>query len=193
MDEVLALLRVAKLMAKGEYDQIILDTAPTGHTLRFLELPDMFSKWAGFLMRVRAKTRHLQRHTKRGKKYEADLFLEELMDNATRVKTAFMDPLTEFVPVTTLDELGLSETEQFLNVLRSYKIPVKQIVVNKLVSPRRCLYCMTQYNLQKEMLSETRRKFSELRLVGMPYLPYEVQGVDRLNNFADILFESAAG
>lgn len=193
MDEVLALLRVAKLMAKGEYDQIILDTAPTGHTLRFLELPDMFSKWASFLMRVRAKTRHLQRHIKRGTKYEADLFLEELMDDAKRVKAAFTDPLTEFVPVTTLDELALSETEQFLGVLRSYKIPVKQIIINKLVSPRRCPYCITQYNLQKEMLSETRRKFSKLRLVGMPYLPHEVQGIDRLNDFADILFESEAG
>lgn len=193
MDEVLALLRVAKLMAKGEYDQIILDTAPTGHTLRFLELPDMFSKWASFLMRVRAKTRHLQRHIKRGRKYEADLFLEELMDDAKRVKAAFMDPLTEFVPVTTLDELALSETEDFLGVLRSYEIPVKQIIINKLVSSRRCVYCMTQYNLQKEMLSETRRKFSELRLVGMPYLPYEVQGIDRLNDFALTLFESAVG
>ncbi len=154
MDEVLALLRVAKLMAKDEYDLIILDTAPTGHTLRFLEMPAMFSKWASFLTSARSKTRHHGPLT-RGVKDEADLFLDELTDDAKRIKSAFSDPLTEFVPVTTLDELAISETEQFLDVLHSYGIPVKQIVINKLVSPRRCPYCITQYNLQREMLSET--------------------------------------
>lgn len=38
-DEVIALAKVVELLRKGGYDRIVLDTAPTGHTLRMLTFP----------------------------------------------------------------------------------------------------------------------------------------------------------
>jgi arsenite-transporting ATPase len=176
MDEVLALRRVAKLLS-GEYDLVILDTAPTGHTLRFLELPDMFSKFTRFLWTARSKTRHLQRFYKRGEKYEADLLLDELLEEGEKIKEAFTAPTTQFIPVTTLDAMALEETENFLKVLHAYKIPVEQMVINKLFS---------HYQARE---IEKFKILSELKLVGMPFFSREIQGIDRLKKFSEILFE----
>jgi arsenite-transporting ATPase len=187
-DEMVALWKVSKILGLREYDTVILDTAPTGHTMRFLELPDASVRWLKFLVKVRAKTRHLQRFFKRGQKYEADFFLEEAIEDDERILKAFRDPLTEFVLVTTLDEMALEEVKRFLKVLRSREIPVRQMIINKLISLRKCGYCMSSFNLQEEELSETTKTFSELRLVGVPHLGHEVQGIDELKNFGQILF-----
>jgi len=50
MQEMMILLEIVNLLKFGifrpfEYDLIIWDTAPTGHTLRLLELPDKVLKW----------------------------------------------------------------------------------------------------------------------------------------------------
>ncbi|MEM7516820.1 MAG: ArsA family ATPase, partial [Planctomycetota bacterium] len=45
IDEVMALVRVTEILAVGDYGRIILDTAPTGHTLRLLELPSLIQAW----------------------------------------------------------------------------------------------------------------------------------------------------
>lgn len=187
-DEIVALWKVSKILGLREYDTVILDTAPTGHTMRFLELPDVSARWLKFLVKVRAKTRHLQRFFKRGQKYEADFFLEEAIEDDERILKALRDPLTEFVPVTTLDEMALKEVERFLNLLRSREIPVRQMVINKLVSPRKCGYCASTFNLQEKAFSEATKTFSRLKFVGMPHLGREVQGIDELRNFGEILF-----
>src|SRR5262249_48310398 len=45
LDEVMALFRLSETIDSGEYDHILVDTAPAGHTLRLLELPEVFSNW----------------------------------------------------------------------------------------------------------------------------------------------------
>ena len=45
LDEVLALTRIVDLMEQGHYDLFALDTAPTGHLLRFLEMPELIEQW----------------------------------------------------------------------------------------------------------------------------------------------------
>ena len=45
LDEILALTRIVDLMDRGRYDLFVLDTAPTGHLLRFLEMPELIEKW----------------------------------------------------------------------------------------------------------------------------------------------------
>ncbi|MBU4143098.1 ArsA family ATPase, partial [Patescibacteria group bacterium] len=45
MDELMAFLEISRWVKEGAYDGIIMDTAPTGHTLRLMEMPDMIRKW----------------------------------------------------------------------------------------------------------------------------------------------------
>jgi arsenite-transporting ATPase len=52
MDEMLSVVEVMRLLEKNEIDLIILDTAPTGHLLRFLEMPAAMSDWLAWIFKL---------------------------------------------------------------------------------------------------------------------------------------------
>lgn len=56
-DEFMALRKLQELIRKREHDFIILDTALTEHTIRFLELPDYLEEWFKVMKTMHSKTR----------------------------------------------------------------------------------------------------------------------------------------
>src|SRR5918994_3270480 len=59
VDELIGLLELARLARARPYDRIVVDTAPTGHTLRLLEMPDTLRRIASVLDDMQAKHRFL--------------------------------------------------------------------------------------------------------------------------------------
>ncbi|MEM1423267.1 MAG: ArsA family ATPase [Planctomycetota bacterium] len=52
IDEVMALVRLTELLEERDYDTLVIDTAPTGHTLRLLELPELIQQWLEAILGV---------------------------------------------------------------------------------------------------------------------------------------------
>lgn len=52
IDEMLSLLTIMELLESGQQDLIVLDTAPTGHLLRFLEMPTALGDWLGWIFKL---------------------------------------------------------------------------------------------------------------------------------------------
>jgi arsenite-transporting ATPase len=52
IDEMLALVQVIELLESQQQDLIILDTAPTGHLLRFLEMPAAMGDWLAWILKL---------------------------------------------------------------------------------------------------------------------------------------------
>lgn len=194
MDELMALRKLQALMKKGEYDLFILDTAPTGHTLRFLELPDMMSGWVKILMKMRSKTRYIMqaffgRRARRIKK-RSDIFLEQTRDDIKKIKTTLKSRYTEFVPATILEDMAIKESERLLGTLHSYKIQVEQIICNGLAPQNpSCNICGSMREMQEKELTNVREKFSRYKIVEMPLFPHEIRGIEDLSNFGKVLFE----
>lgn len=188
IDEALALMRLVKILREKEYETIILDTAPTGHTMRLLELPNLAAEWLKFLLSAWDKVKFLIRHFERGVKYKAEIYLEDLLEDARMVKSELLSPSTRFVPVTTLDEMAMMETERFVKFINSYQIPLKHIIINKLVPPSECPYCASEFNTQQKMLREVREKFCDFNILSIPLFPYEIQGTDALIKFAEVVY-----
>ena len=59
IDELFGILSVVE--ARSAYDVIVVDTAPTGHALRLLEMPEAAREWMQVLLRVLLKYRSLVR------------------------------------------------------------------------------------------------------------------------------------
>lgn len=196
MDELMALRKLQEIMKKNEHDLIILDTAPTGHTLRFLELPDQMEEWVKIMKTMHSKTQYVlktfsgrrARHLTR----RPDIFLKETSEDIKKIKAALMSRNTEFVPVTIPEKMAVQESERLVKVLKSYQIHVRQIVCNGLIPNNiGCKYCIPRRKMQQEEFHIIREKFSDYKIVEMPLFPHEIRGVEDLSIFGKTLFEGA--
>jgi arsenite-transporting ATPase len=144
-----------------EYSVIVFDTAPTGHTLRFLSFPTVLEKALGKLSTLSGRigpminqvgppplsrgatvlTRQLQMSSMMGGDAgnTEDMFakLEGMREVITEVNTQFKDPeRTTFVCVCISEFLSLYETERLIQELTTYEIDTHNIVVNQLLFPK---------------------------------------------------------
>jgi len=65
VDEFGAIEVLLEIMERAQHDVVILDTAPTGHTLRLLMLPDLLDSWLGKLLEMRARLARVGRLLRR--------------------------------------------------------------------------------------------------------------------------------
>jgi arsenite-transporting ATPase len=138
-DEIFAALELAELMVKdaASYTRIIVDTAPTGHTLRLLNLPKTFRALVRLLDAMQSKHRFMVRTLTHGYRAdEADAFLAEMDRLVTALEETLSDPkMSAAVLVTNPEPLVREETERYLGALRELHIHVSAVVWNGTEGP----------------------------------------------------------
>lgn len=130
IDELMALLEVVDATEDRPYDAWVLDTAPTGHLLRLLELPELALEWARAVLRLLLKYREV-------------VGLGELAERVlglTRSLRALRERLTDasqsWVLVVALAEtLSVPETRRLLERLPALGIEPGALMVNRLLAP----------------------------------------------------------
>ena len=190
MDEVMAIIEMADLLKAGAYDILIVDTAPTGHTVRMLNLPEQMRKWIEVMDLMQHKHRYMFTHFT-GKKYvkdECDIFLDDLSSDIDRVKKLLSDRETaRFVPVMIPEPMSIYETKRLINSLDKIHVPVREMIVNRVAESEKCLFCRAKREDQKEPLVEIEDLFSKYDLIKVPLFPNEIRGIGGLNRMADYL------
>ena len=147
------------------YDYIIFDTAPTGHTVRLLSLPEMLGAWMDTLLKKRRKTMALKRMVKRVKGIEEkeDPIIDILMRRKTRLEKArqiMMDgDNMGFVFVLNAEKLPIEETKKAVNLLNKYKIPVQSLVVNRILPESNDSFWKKKKALEAGYLDEINQSF----------------------------------
>jgi arsenite-transporting ATPase len=189
MDEYMAILKIGELMQEGDYDLFISDTAPTGHTLRLLSTPGLMEQWVDFLDKLEGKYRYITR-TFRGsyKKDEADAFLEQMHKDLRRVLGIFTNRRTEFVPVTIPEAMGVEETADLLPALQELRIHVGSIIINRAnFSVAECEFCAQREKNQERYIKKIFENWGRYDIIQMPVFPYDIRGLEKLNEFEEIL------
>ena len=186
IDEMMGILEIVDWM--DNYDTVVIDTAPTGHTLSMLRLPPILQKWLGVLVLMGEKHHLLEEHfARRRSDNEADSFIKATHDKLTRVGNLLRDARsTEFVVVTNPEEMVLEETERLLRALAALKIPVLTLVANRVCVAGSCPFCQRRRARQSPFLERLALK-SAYEIVPLPVLPYEVKGVAKLKVLASAL------
>jgi arsenite-transporting ATPase len=184
LDEVMALKELVELMERGEYDLHLLDTAPTGHALRLLALPELVDEWIRVLARVRYKYRYVVSRLARREIHEpADEFLLTMKRAVRKIQGLLRDPdRCEFVVVTIPEGMAVAETRRLVEELTRMKIPVRRLVVNHVVSSERgaCRFCHEGWQEQRGLLHECERMFPQLTIFRLLERPHQVKGLRRL-------------
>lgn len=195
IDEVMGLKTITDLIEEARFDKFIVDTAPTGHALRLLTLPDMLDDWIKVMAKMRWKYRYVAKTF--GGNYrpdEGDDFLVEMKKTVTRIHGLFRDgKRCEFVVVTIPEDMAVKETERMIGDLSAYGIKVKQLVINNVV-PRNdhCEFCREKRNRQEAYIDYLRKHMGTIRITTTPLRPREVKGIDVLGSFKELLFQQNA-
>lgn len=134
IDETMALLVLADLADHGEWQRVILDTAPTGHTLRLLALPETFRAVIELLDTMQAKHRFMvSALLHRYRPDTADAFLADLRRRITRLRALTSDASrTAVVLVTRPEAVVIAETARYAATLESTGFVVRAVVTNAL-------------------------------------------------------------
>jgi arsenite/tail-anchored protein-transporting ATPase len=189
MDELMALIKIIDLLEENKYDLLILDTAPTGHTIRLLEMPELMSSYVRVLSLMRQKHRVVV-SLMVGKyvKDEADKFLEKMQRDVENVKAVLKDSRkTGFVPVMIPEAMSILESEDLIEILEKHEIPVEEVFVNNIIHGN-CGFCKLKKEGQYKYIKEIKNRFSKFKIKEIPLFPSEVKG-ENLEILAKVLFD----
>ncbi|MFN2563629.1 MAG: ArsA family ATPase [Gemmatimonadaceae bacterium] len=180
-DEVFAMLRLGELERAADYARIVVDTAPTGHTLRLLDLPRTFAATIDLLEAMQSKHRFMVRSLTRAYRADAaDAFLTEMRDRATALQRALRDPSrTRALLVTRPEPVVVAESERYAGELARSGIHVAAVVANAIGGRRAA-----------DELGTLDRVAPNARRYAVPLLDQTPTGFDGLHRWAAALGEA---
>ena len=178
IDELFGILSVVD--ARTAFDAIVVDTAPTGHALRLLEMPEAARAWVNVLMRVLLKYRSVVR---------AGPLAAELVDLSKSIRDlqALLHDrhATRFIVVARAAQLPRSETERLLKQLRRLQLATPALVVNAMtLTSRRCRRCRATAAAERRELAALRRSSQRRVIIQTPLTAPPPRGVRALSEWA---------
>lgn len=196
--------RFAELMQRAagpapEYDRVIFDTAPTGHTLRLLSLPELMAVWIEGLVSRRRKVNALGRMWRNvagaaagGAGDEADPVLEVLERRREKFRDARAlvtdRSRTAFAFVLIPERLPILETRKAVASLDKYRIPVGAVIVNRVIpQDAEGTFLARRRERERGYLDEIGSAFQDKPLFHLPMFETDVHGIPALRRVIEAL------
>ena len=168
-----------------EYDRIIFDTAPTGHTLRLLSLPELLGAWLDSLIQKRSKSVNLMSMALKGHKAsDEDLEKDEVIsilkrryDKVLAAKKIMMDDhLLSFIFVINAEKLPIDETVKAINILEKYNVIVSGIIVNKILPDNmQDEFWISKKIQEQQYLNIIKETFKDKKIITLPLLKEDMK------------------
>lgn len=156
---------------KEDFDYIIFDTAPTGHTLRMLQLP---SAWSNFISESTHGASCLgQLAGLEGKR--------EIYKNA--VNTLANKEMTTLILVTRPELAPLKETERASKELQDIGVNNQVLIINGVIKNFDDSLSSDIFNKQQKSLEGMPQNLKKLETYEIPLRPYNVTGIENLRAF----------
>jgi arsenite-transporting ATPase len=193
MLEVALLDRIIDLIVDRErdFDLIVFDTAPTGHTLQLLRMPDAMNAWIQALVKHRRAVVEIDRGVDQTPEEAASAdpvlgALERRHARIGRLRTTILDrSKTSFAFVTIPERLAIEETARAAEQLADTGVDVGGLVVNRVLPDNLEGEFYRSRKAQEDVyLEEIDRRFKRLSRVRVRQLPRDVYGITPLEQIA---------
>lgn len=174
------------------FDHLVFDTAPTGHTIRLLSLPELMGVWIEGLLEKRKKTNeNYSRLLHDGDPIEDPIFevLQERQGRFRKAREIMLDNnQTSFVFVLNPEQLPIFETKEAINLLGKYDLHVKTLVVNRVLPVGdQGEFFKERKKLERHYLAKIEQEFKEQELIYVPFFPHDIITIEKLERFASYL------
>ncbi len=195
MEEASAFLWLEKYYREGDYDLIIIDSAPTGETLTLLSLPQVTKSWLtkafpGQKMAIKTLGRVVRGTTgvPLDKGYQE---LENLFDKLESIQKVFLNPeVCSIRIVANPERMVIQEAKRAYKYLQLYGYNVDAIVVNRILPEEAGVGVFSKYvKAQGEYLQEIDETFSPLPIFKVQHQGEEVFGLDLLDKIGEAIYD----
>jgi arsenite-transporting ATPase len=184
IDELAALFEIARFARSGKYDLIVVDTAPTGHTLRMLATPDTLRGMARVFDHMQAKHRALVSALRGGWTPDAEDELVDAIDRDGKDLNALLrnPALVRFSWVTLPEPMAVEETADAAAELAGMGIPLHDVIVNRMTPApeRRCGWCDARRALERRAIATLRDRVYGVPIVALAARDTEPRGLRAL-------------
>uniref|UniRef100_A0A0N5AT87 ATPase ASNA1 homolog n=1 Tax=Syphacia muris TaxID=451379 RepID=A0A0N5AT87_9BILA len=196
IDEAMSFVQIFRLIGSMDFDVVVFDTAPTGHTLRLLQFPALLENT---LEKILSVQNSLSPGLIGNTGVSADQAMDKLKDAfqvTKEVNIQFKNPdYTTFICVCIAEFLSLYETERLIQELTKQHIDVHNIIVNQLLFPEeeggvvKCKKCRARCNMQCKYLEQIAMLYDDFNITKLPQLDDEVRGVEEIKQFSQYLVQ----
>jgi arsenite-transporting ATPase len=208
-DEMATMRLLLDYLDDSRFERVVVDTAPTGHTLRLLSLPEIMDSMTGQLLSFRERMQGMFGNMPgpfgdetAGEEMDQ---LKAFSDRIERLRAALRDPeRTEFRVVMVPEQLSVIESERLLRRLEDFDIPTGTVVVNRVTedltqvtdveadwvetpNPEECEFCQQRWQSQQEAIQRAQDVFQNRDIKRVPLFASEVRGPSMLQVVATCL------
>lgn len=175
-EEMAAFQKFIEYASEDEYDVIIFDTAPTGHTLRLLELP---MNWSNQLQMKSGIYSEMS---------EADARQKERFDRVIQIMKD--KEKTTFAFVMYPEKTPMIEAHRASEELEEFGIDTQLVVANLIIPEEQAVsaFFKNRRNMQITYLKEIKERFSEAELLEVSLYEKEIKGIEMLNRVSKDIF-----
>lgn len=184
LEELMALKKITELMKVCDYDLFIMDSAASGHLLRFLQMPDIVRGWLKTVFRLILKYKGVINLSK----IHSVQSLLDLSRDVRKIQKILANPeTTEFVMITIPEEMGVREMEDLSAALSNLKIPSSHTIINMIIPLSDCNFCTAKRLEQQKYIQIIESKVNT-GIIYVPLFPHEIRGKESLSELAGIMF-----
>lgn len=182
------------LEERQNFDKLVFDTAPTGHTIRLLTLPELMGVWIEGLLEKRRKTNaNYTQLLNDGEPREDPIYdvLRERQERFSKARDLLLDEeKTGFVFVLNPERLPILETKKALDLLHNYHLHVNTLIINK-VLPEEAdgEFLMERKKHEKKYMQQIEETFLKQKLVYVPLFSQDIVSKTQLELFSEYFKE----
>jgi arsenite-transporting ATPase len=195
MELMSALFYIDDFYERNAYDVIVMDTAPTGETLRLLSFPDVSEWYIDRLYGIVKNMIKVARFTV-GKVMSTPLPSDELLKDlevlGTRmhaVQKILMDPeITSVRLVVNPEKMVINETKRAFTYMCLYGLTVDCLVVNRLIPEGSNGFFKDKVEEQEKYMQIINESFNPLKILKASQLPLELVGIQSLEKLGEMVF-----
>ncbi|CAI5446217.1 unnamed protein product [Caenorhabditis angaria] len=208
IDEAMSFAEMMKLIDTLDFDVVVFDTAPTGHTLRLLQFPSLLDKAFTKILSLQGMFGPMLNQFSgllgggaNGANSMGDMMekLQSTLEVVKKMNAQFKNPdLTTFVCVCIAEFLSLYETERLIQELTKQEIDTHNIIVNQLLYPDKdasgnvvCRKCKSRSGIQGKYLEEIDELYEDFHVTKLPLLETEVRGSENIMKFSERLVNAS--
>jgi arsenite/tail-anchored protein-transporting ATPase len=177
---------------REKYDVIVFDTAPTGHTIRLLILPELMGVWMDGLLERRRKVQENYSQLL----YDGEVREDPIYEILQRRKRKFVQvrellkdtETTHFLFVLNPERLPILETKKAVEQLQSFGMNVETIVVNKVIPGENLdSFWNKRKAVEQEYLKEIKTIFQTKYLCYIPLLSNDIRSLADIEAYSQYL------